>query len=46
MVAQRNLLDVSRMSKLGWMCNIDLGVWLDVTYQWYLAEINTGVRAS
>ena len=38
--APRKLMDVSRLSSLGWESKIQLKEGLDVTYQWFLDSIN------
>ena len=42
----RNLLDVSRLTNLGWIYTIELEEGLHRTYQWYLENVDHGVRAS
>ena len=37
--APRKLIDVSRLSNMGWNYNIDLKEGLATTYEWYLNEI-------
>ena len=36
--AQRKLMDVSRLSKLGWQAKINLEEGLKLTYQWFIAH--------
>jgi len=36
--ASRKLIDVSRLSNMGWTYNVDLKVGLKKTYEWYLSE--------
>lgn len=38
--APRKLLDVSRLSTMGWDCSIELEQGLQSTYQWYLENID------
>ncbi len=35
----RKLLDVSRMTELGWQANYSLNEGLKHTYQWYLEQV-------
>jgi GDP-L-fucose synthase len=37
--APRKLIDVSRLSKMGWRYGVDLEEGLSKTYHWYLSEI-------
>ena len=45
--AMRKLMDVGRLSKMGWNAQIDLRDGLARTYTWYLAQLASGaaVRA-
>ena len=36
--ASRKLIDVSRLSNMGWTHNVDLKVGLEKTYEWYLSQ--------
>ncbi len=36
----RKLIDISRLSKMGWSYKVDLKHGLEMTYDWYLSEIN------
>ena len=36
----RKLMDVSRLTSLGWAATINLPPWLAATYRWYLAGLN------
>lgn len=38
--APRKLIDVSRLSKMGWKYKTDLKLGLKLTYDWYLEELN------
>jgi GDP-L-fucose synthase len=38
--APRKLLDVTRLSRLGWTANVGLEEGLQSTYQWYLAHVH------
>jgi GDP-L-fucose synthase len=38
----RKLLDVSRLSSLGWKSRIDLASGIEMTYRWFLEEIASG----
>lgn len=38
--APRKLIDVSRLSKMGWEYKTDLKLGLKLTYDWYLEELN------
>jgi nucleoside-diphosphate-sugar epimerase len=42
----RKLMDVGRLSRLGWEARIDLEEGLEETYRWFLAQSETGIRAS
>ena len=37
--APRKLIDVSRLSNMGWKCSVDLKHGLEKTYKWYLKEV-------
>ena len=34
----RKLIDVSRLSNMGWTYNVDLKAGLEKTYEWYLSQ--------
>ena len=38
--APRKLIDVTRLSKMGWSYNVDLNNGLKKTYKWYLEQRN------
>jgi len=40
--APRKLLDISKMSRMGWSPQYDLKTGLETTYQWYLASEASG----
>jgi GDP-L-fucose synthase len=37
----RKLIDVSRLTKLGWRYSVDLKVGLEKTYKWYLSQLHS-----
>lgn len=43
--APRKLMDVSRLKRLGWSAQIPLDVGIQDTYQWFLKQHDTGLRA-
>lgn len=44
--APRKLLDVSKLNKLGWEYSIELEQGLQKTYQWFLENVDLGVRST
>ncbi len=39
--APRKLLDISRLTNLGWRAQLSLDDGLDLTYRWYLKHLDT-----
>ena len=42
----RKLLDVSKLNSVGWRHSIDLDQGLNITYKWFIDNINNELRLS